>query len=106
MKQFDNTDLEEEIEINVEQEQKNNVVFLGSRLKTPGHILWEYNLATKELNPASYAKTTFTVTTFNRRVNMERLLKLNNRVDIRQGCVYLQALNRSNAIKKLEKHYA
>lgn len=82
----------------IEQEQKKRKEYhyLSSEKKVPGHTLFSFNTVTKEIKPASfiYSDTVYLWTLkplFNPRVIVER------------DCIYRQALNRKNLIKRLRR---
>tara|TARA_R110002051_G_scaffold322875_1_gene414762 strand:+ start:1778 stop:2089 length:312 start_codon:yes stop_codon:yes gene_type:complete len=66
-----------------------------------GHTLYEYNVETKELVEATYTKTDVSYIDIQKGKNIAR-----RRVDMKGGCVYVSALNKKNAVKKLLKSYA
>lgn len=100
MKEFESEP--EKIEIQVEQQQKKEHKFLGSHKLTPGHIMFEYDTTTGEINPAEYVKQTHTVRLTSLSKNPKNL-EFHKRINTKKGCVYFQALNKNNAIKKLIK---
>jgi len=91
---------ESEVEIVAEQQQKKEIKLIGRQRKIRGHILWEFNHKTKELIPATYKKQDFNVTSL---TPSPSSVSISNKVQINENCLYFQALNRANAIKKLEK---
>ena len=86
---------QDKVEIVAQQQQKKEVKLLGSQRKIPGLILWEYNLNTQTLSIATFIKQNLEYKGEN------NLPEIRNRVNIKEGCVYFQALNKKNAIKKL-----
>ena len=87
------------IEIREEQEQKKEIRFIGSQRSVPGHTLFEYNYATKELNKAKFKIDTLEI----KSLSIEHLKLNHKKVIVNENCYYLQALNQKNAIKKLKK---
>jgi len=66
-----------------------------------GHTLYEYNVDTKEFIEATYIKTNVAFEDVQKGKNIAR-----RRVNMKGGCVYVSALNKKNAFKKLHKSYA
>jgi hypothetical protein len=91
---------ESEVEIVAEQQQRKEIKLIGRQRKIRGHILWEFNQKTKELKQASYKKQDFNITSL---TPSPSAVSISNKVQINENCLYFQALNRANAIKKLEK---
>lgn len=79
------------------EEHKDNKIEIEQR-KVKGHILWEFNLKTKELKPASFRKTDVLVKSL---IPAESSAQHNYKVVVNENCIYFQALNRKNALKKL-----
>lgn len=76
----------------VEQKQKNQYqeIFIGSMIKRAGHTIFEFNKNTKELNPAEH------------NYSFEKG-KLKDKIIVKVDCIYIQALNKKNALKKILK---
>jgi mannose/fructose/N-acetylgalactosamine-specific phosphotransferase system component IIB len=91
---------ESEVEIAVEKQQRKEIKLIGRQRKIRGHILWEFNQKTKELIPATYKKQDFNVTSL---TPSPSAVSISNKVQVNENCLYFQALNRANAIKKLGK---
>lgn len=92
----------ETIELVAEQEKKKQLTLIGSQRQIPGLTLWEYNHVTHILDKAQFKKEErFELTS----LDPEKVNKLIHRkkVDIKENCVYTQALNRKNAIKKFKQ---
>jgi len=65
--------------------------FVGSRVIQPGHKVFEYNFVEDKLLEATFVKS---------RLGTRKAIKMNER------CIYVSALNRKNAVKKLnQKNY-
>lgn len=92
---------ETRIELGVEKEQKKEIKLVASQRRIPGLVLWSFNQNTKELKKADFVTEDFTID-FTKHNPVEDLLK-RSKVRIEENCLYFQALNRKNAIKKLEK---
>lgn len=69
---------------------------IGKQRKVAGHTLFEFDRQTKEIRRADIAHTAYIDAGTGKPV-------YKNRVDIKQGCFYIQALNVKNAEKKLRK---
>jgi hypothetical protein len=82
--------------IEVKQQQKQEYKIIGSINHNRGHILYEYNKLTHELNIAKYGKIDNTI-------SFDSTSLKNYQVIINKDCYYLEALNRANAIKKLKR---
>lgn len=67
--------------------------FLGSERRNKGHILFEFNLKTGDLNPAQISKEVS--------VDLEGNPCYKTKVFKHSDCVYVQALNEKNALKRL-----
>lgn len=99
------------IELVQQDQQKKEVKFIGRQIKTPGHILWEYNPKIREVIPASFQKTDYILKEENLRRTPEGVLELlsldiTNKVMVSPGCIYFQALNLRNAKKILKRKYS
>lgn len=81
-----------------EQTQKKQVEYtlVGSQRKVAGHTLFQYNPETGEITQAKivYSDTIDFLT---------QKPMGNQKVNILKGCIYLQALNKKNCIKRLRK---
>jgi hypothetical protein len=96
MKELENLQ-KDAVKIHAQAEKKKEVKFLGSQRKIKGLILWEFDLETKILQPARY-KSQRVVLSKQKGMSKTRL-----EVDIKQKGLYIQALNRENAVRKLKK---
>lgn len=88
------------IEIRDEQQQKKEIKLIGRQRKVRGLTLFEYNEKTKELSKAQYKKQDFSLESLSLDPSQ---LKISSKVVVNENCIYFQALNRKNAIKKLRK---
>lgn len=70
--------------------------FIGSVRLGDGHICYEYNLNNYELRKAKLLKSNFVLGSKN---------STNKRVDVKEDCFYVTALNTKNAVKKLLKFF-
>jgi hypothetical protein len=91
---------ETKVEITAEKEQRKEIKLIGQQRKIPGLILWEFNTKTNELQPAQYKKEDVEIKSLD--PTPEALTK-RNKVVVNEHCIYFQALNRKNAIKKLSR---
>lgn len=76
-------------------EQRKEFRLIGSQKRIPGLILFEYDLTTGELQRASMKKEI--------QFNMDGTVGAKSRVDSKDLCLYIQALNEENAMKKVQK---
>jgi hypothetical protein len=90
----------DKIEIQEEQQQKKEIKLIGQQRKIKGLTLWEYNHKTKELKKAKYQKVDVNLKSLSTK---DEDINFNHRVIVNENCLYFQALNESNAIKKLLK---
>jgi hypothetical protein len=82
-----------------EHKIKKEVKLVGRQRKVPNHILWEYNLITKELKRAEFKKMDY-VLDFTK-PNPAKDLLSRMKIMINKNCKYFQALNEENAWKKI-----
>ena len=92
------------IEIREEQQQKKELKLIGSLLRRPGQTLFEINLTTGEINPATYKAETLELKGIREKVNVNLNTRL--KVEVKENCYYIQALNKKNAIRKFNKRTA
>ena len=74
-------------------EQRKEYRFIGSQRRIPGLILFQYDLTTGELRQAPMKKE-IELTTDGR-------LNKNNKVEASALCLYVQAMNKENAMRKV-----
>jgi hypothetical protein len=89
-----------EIEIRDEQQQKKEIKLIGRQRKVRGLTLFEYNEVTKALEIAKYKKQDYSLESLSLDPSK---LKISNKVEVNEHCIYFQALNRKNAERKLIK---
>lgn len=89
----------EKIEFHAEQQDKKETILRRSERKIKGLIMFEYNEVTKELKPAEFVKQHLTIKYWPPRP--EDLIT-NSRINVKENCVYVQALNEGNALKKVK----
>lgn len=91
---------ENEVEIVAEQQQKKEIKLIGQQRKIPGHTLFEYNEVTKELIPAKFRPASVMISYSSMEGSQTTTT---HTVIINEHCLYVQALNKKNAFKKLTK---
>lgn len=100
MKELTKAFQDSEVEIVAEKQQQKTVKLIDRQRKIRGHILWEYNQETGRLQHATFKKQDFKIESLNPSPSS---LSISHKVDVRDKCIYFQALNRKNAVKKLRK---
>ena len=81
----------DKIEIVSQVQQKKQIKLIGSQRLIPGLTLWEFNTETKSLNKAKFKQTNYSL-------NGSKT----HQVIIQDNCIYIQALNMKNALKKVK----
>ena len=76
-------------------EQKKQWGLIGSQKHIPGLILFEYDLTTGTLCQAHFKKEIH--------LNMDHTTGVNYRVDTKPLCLYVQAINEANAMRKIQQ---
>lgn len=90
--------VDKEIVASIQKKKEHKLI--GQQRIVRGHILFKYNYETKELSSdIKYKKTDLVINDFNNPLKDAFSVK----VEVEQGFMYIQALNRKNAIKKLNK---
>lgn len=79
-------------------EVKKQVRHLGTINPHNGHTLYEYEVATKEIREAEFTKQDL-----NFPLKLGEKASVNKKVVVKEGCVYIPALNKANALRKLQK---
>ena len=69
---------------------------VGSQRKVAGHTLFEFNKSTKEIKAADIKRECIIDFGANKPI-------YKTKTDMHENCIYIQALNIKNAIKKLKK---
>jgi hypothetical protein len=100
MKELTKEFSETEVEIVAEKQQQKVIKLIDRQRKIRGHVLWEYNQKTYVLIQAKFKKQDFHITSI---VPSPSATTVSNKVQVNDNCLYFQALNRKNAIKKLNK---
>lgn len=80
------------------QKKKNEFHFIGDERKVKGHTLFAYNTVTKEIKPAPINESVS--------IGMDLQPVYQHRVCVKKDCIYVQALNAKNALKKLKREGA
>lgn len=78
------------------QQKKHEYHLIGKTRKIPGLTLFSFNLVTGEIKPAAYEKSS--TVDFISKMPVEK-----PKVVIEKHCVYRQALNKRNFIKRLRR---
>lgn len=84
----------DEVEIAIQKRQQTEYTLLGSYIpRIDGSKIYEYNRATKEIEQAAFI------------ANDEYVIGAPNhqKLDVKKGCVYVEAINKENAIKRLRR---
>ncbi len=108
MKDLNQIETPESDRIVIEQDIKKTIKFIGSERKIKGLTLFEFNPVAMTLEPAKYKEVKVEV------INNAPLLKnqvrimevksvVHNKVIYKDDCVYIQALNKRVAYKKIAK---
>ena len=80
------------VESKIKKEKQIEYILVSNIKPYKGHILWEINRKTKEINKAQMSKKTFTFNEENRPEIIQR-----------DGYDYVSALNKKNALKSFRK---
>jgi len=99
MKDF-NTSIKEtdKIEVVSQSAVKKEVKLIGQQLKKPGHTLFEYDKVTDVIKIATFKKQDLVLGSINS-------LTISHKLDFKENCIYVQALNKKNAIKRLGRDF-
>lgn len=87
---------EEETKYECEQQKRKELVLLRNEKKVPGHTMFSYNLETHEIKPAKIIYSTDYDYWTRQPIQRPRLITEAN-------CIYRQALNVKNLIKRLKR---
>lgn len=80
--------------IEIVDKKKKEIKYIGSQRPIPGLTLFSYNTSTGEIKKAPMKSTAILV---------RNGVSFKKEVLIEKDCIYLQALNRKNLIKKIQK---
>lgn len=99
---------EEQIEIVKQDIHKKELKFLGSTRKIPGLILWEFNKTDKTITQATFKKVDYVLDNLKRNPDgtlaLAGPIKIRSKVETKENCIYVQALNKQNAMKVLKRN--
>jgi hypothetical protein len=98
MKELTEDHKDNEVEIVIEQQQRKEVKLIAQHRKIPGLTVWEFNVKTLELIPATFKNEDVTIRSFKKSHDIIK----HNKVDIKPDCIYFQALNEKSARRKLK----
>ena len=76
-------------------EQRKEFRLIGSQRRLPGLILFEYDMTTGELRRADMTRQA--------ELQMDGSVNVRSRVSSRELCLYVQALNANNAMRKVRQ---
>lgn len=83
-------------EIEILQQKQHEFKLIGRQRKIPGHTLFSFNLKTKEIKVAPVE--------FSKDVDFRTREAINKpKVVVEPNCIYRQALNKKNFIKRLKR---
>ena len=85
----------EKDKVSILKDAQKEYKMVGFQKRVAGHILFEFNTEINQLNRAKVNHEAI--------LNMDGSVSNKARVNIKKGCVYVQAMNEKNAIKKLIK---
>lgn len=100
MKDLNKVETPESDKVVISQDIKKTITFLGSQRKIKGLTMFEFNPIELTLEPAKYRETKVEVGTGKNPVNT-----LRHKLIYKENCIYLQALNKRTAYKKIAKRY-
>ena len=87
-------------ELSQEKEQEYQLIYQGTIIPYDGHVLYELNLNTNKIKEAKFLKQDYV---FNPEWSPSKKAKVDSKVIMNVGCVYVSALNKDNALKKFKK---
>lgn len=85
------------IEVQAEKQEQKRLELIGRIKPHQGHVCFEYNIATGEIQEAQFMEQTVNYAEF---VQTRTIQK---KIMVKQGCLYVAALNKTNAEKKFKK---
>lgn len=97
MKETEKIDTPEHDKVVIEQNVQKQVTLLGSQRKIKGLTMFEFDPIKLTLEPANYKDV-------QAELNGKTTL-IRHKLMMKEGCVYIQALNKRNAYKKIAKRY-
>ena len=87
-------------ELQQEKQQEYQLVYQGTIIPHEGHILYEINLSTNEIKEAEYLAQDYVL---DWEWHPSKKPRVDSSVVMNEGCVYISALNKNNAMKKFKK---
>ena len=103
MNEFDKIESHETDRVVIEQDIKKNITFIGSQRKVKGLTMFEFNPFEMTLEPVKYSEQ---ITGINSKVQngiVQAEYTTVYKLIPKEGCVYVQALNKRVAYKKIAK---
>jgi hypothetical protein len=91
---------EEQIEIVSQKEVQKQLKHLGSIRLQRGHTLWEVNMKTGMITPATYETQAADF-----KAAAKGIQGVRRKLISKEGCMYIPALNKKNAAKKFVQTY-
>jgi|TARA_R110000851_G_C12800240_1_gene537370 hypothetical protein len=88
------------VEISQEKEDVYELIYQGTIIPHENHTLWEIDIKTKKIKEAKYFKKDYI---FNPNFRKGDKISINSEIIINEGKVYVSALNKPNAIKKMKE---
>lgn len=86
----------DQVRIEREQKKRQEFTFLGSERVVRGHTMFSFNVVTKEIKVAALKHCdTFDLSKMD--------VAYNPKIIVEENCVYRQALNKKNLIKRLKR---
>jgi len=93
------------IDISIEETVPKKSVFIGNMRKIPGLTMWEFNPVEFTLTEAKYKESkTEILSSVLPKSQPQMKYGIIHSLETKEGCVYVQALNKRNAFKHLAKN--
>jgi hypothetical protein len=105
MKDLDKIETPESDRIIISQDIKKTIKFIGSQDKVKGLTMFEFNPLDMTLVPAVYKETAISYPGTGSKRGIEKLGKVVSKLIYKDDCIYVQALNKKTAFKKIAKTY-
>lgn len=86
--------LREEVPVEVTKQITKQQKFLGTVKPHKGQTVWQLNLDTKQITPATFSEINYVITVPQSKKGVHKKLV------IQEGCIYNVALNKENAKRK------
>jgi len=84
-------------------DKKKELILIGNQRNIGGLNLWEINTVTGEIKQAQYQKVDIVIRNFSDKAVLALSRNINHRVLVHENCVYIQAINKENALKQYRK---